>query len=218
MECLQCKNEFISSRPDKKFCSPSCRVKYSVNRSEAMNSNKNVALPVANSPLNMGYMGLSGNASFDYIFQKTERENAELKAENKQLSKDLEASKEKFRELKLEIDTRSKLEEADKSIKESQGLGGFIEKVTANDRLMGALEKIALAKFGVSEKSEDEDILAGVGENRMLLETVIALISEKDQDFLAHFVKVTQYFSTNPTILVSLSNNIAKQKPNETTA
>jgi len=168
--------------------------------------------------MNMGFMGLSGNPSFDYIFQKTERENAELKAENKQLVKDLEASKEKFRELKLEIDTRSKLEEADKSIKESQGLGGFIEKVTANDRLMGALEKIALAKFGVSEKSEDEDILAGVGENRMLLETIIALISEKDQDFLAHFVKVTQYFATNPTLLISLSNNITNQKTNETTA
>lgn len=205
-------------RPNKKFCSNSCKTLYYNGQKLPVHSGNMVA-PKPEAPAMMNsFFGLSGNASFDYIFQKTERENAELKAENKQLTKDLEASKEKFRELKLEIDTRSKLEEADKSIKESQGLGGFIEKVTANDRLMGALEKIALAKFGVSEKSEDEDLLAGVEENRMLLETIVALISDKDQDFLAHFVKITQYFSTNPQLLVTLSQSIAKQKPNETTA
>jgi hypothetical protein len=205
MECLHCHKEFSPARSGAKFCSNTCRTKHHIS------AGKNGQVPTIISQNPTPFFGLSGNPSFDYIFQKTERENEELKSENRTLREKLETEKEKFRDLKLTVDTQARLTEADKALESSKGLGGFVDKVTSNDRLMGVLEKIALAKLGVSDES-GEDLLEGVEENKMLLQTVISLISEKDQEFLAHFVKVTQWFATNPELLVAASNNINKAK------
>lgn len=205
MECLHCKKPFIPERSGGKYCSGSCRTK------AHLASGKTTVKTQVKQNSSLQFMGLSGNPSFDYIFQKTEKENEELKSENKCLREKLENEKEKFRDFKLNVDTQSKLSEADKALESSKGLGGFVDKVTNNERLMGVIEKIALAKLGVKDNSE-EDLLDGVEENKMLLQSVVSMISDKDQEFLAHFVKITQWFSTNPELLISASNNINKAK------
>lgn len=210
MECQYCKKEFHSGRSDARFCSNTCRSRH-------FKGNSNTVKPIQQSLPSV--FGLSGNASFDYIFHKTEKENESLKDENRQLRRDLEAEKDKYRELKLQVDTKNKLEQADKALEESKGLGGLVEKITGNERLMGLAEKIILAKIGASEEGTNEDLLDGVEENKMLLQTIVSLVSDKDQEFLAHFVKMTQYFANNPTLLVAASNNLNKvNKINQQTA
>lgn len=212
MECQHCNRPILDSRPNKKFCSNSCKTLFYNGQKLPISHSQ----PVAPKPERMqqmsSFLGLSGNPSFDYIFQRTERENDQLKAENRTLTERLETEREKYRELKLKVDTQARLDEADKIAEQSKGLGGFVDKVTSNDRLMGVLEKIALAKFGVSDDQAGEDMLEGVEENKMLLQTIVSLIQEKDQEFLAHFVKATQYFAVNPTLLYSFTNSINKKK------
>lgn len=199
MKCQNCNKDFIANRSDAKFCSDTCRSK----------NFKSSEKPVKQQMPSV--FGLSGNASFDYIFHKTEKENEALKEENRHLRRDLESEKDKYRELKLQVDTKSKLELADKTMEESKGLGGLVDKITGNERLMGLAEKIILTKMGAKlDGEESEDLLEGVEENKMLLQTVVSLVSDKDQEFLAHFVKMTQYFSNNPTLLVAAANNIKK--------
>jgi hypothetical protein len=214
MECINCKRDFTAKKSNAKFCSSTCRSQYfKSNRSEAP-----VVLPVNNPAQPFGLMGLSGNPSFDYIFQKTERENESLKAENKQLRDKLEDQKEQYRDLKLKVDTEAKLLQADKTLEESKGLGGFVDKVTSNERLMGLAEKLLVAKFGLNEDGSEEDILEGVSENKMLLQTIVSLIQDKDQEFLAHFIKITQYFSVNPALLISTSEALSKKIESKKTA
>ena len=80
---------------------------------------------------------------------------------------------------------------------------------------MGLAEKLLIAKFGGAEEGTTDDVLEGLEENKMLLQTVVNLLREKDQEFLAHFIKVTQYFTLNPELLIAASNNIKKGKIQE---
>lgn len=207
MECLNCKNPFTPIRSRAKFCSNNCRTLYHLN-----NKPPAAELPVK-APATNGLLGLSGNPSFDYIFNRTESENRELKSENRTLRDRLETEREKYRELKLQVDTKDRLDQADKTLEQSKGLGGLIDKVTGNDRLMDAIEKIAMAKLGMSEdNSGSEDLLEGVDdENKMLIQAVINMLQVKDENFLAHFVKVTQFYSANPELLIATSNKITKK-------
>lgn len=218
MDCLNCHNPINSDRANKKFCSDLCKSRFHRGTSKTV-----VVRPGTNPPANNQlpqtmFMGLSGNASFDYIFHKTEKENDQLKLENSKLKDSLETEKEKFRELKLKVDTQDKIAEADKAVEGSKGLGGIVDKVTSNERLMGLAEKLLIAKFGGAEEGTTDDVLEGLEENKMLLQTVVNLLREKDQEFLAHFIKVTQYFTLNPELLIAASNNIKKGKIQEKTA
>lgn len=204
MECLHCQKEFTSQRNGAKFCSNSCRTKhYNANQSHKP-ANAVINAHIQQKP---GFMGLSGNASFDYMFQRTEAENAQLKGEISRLKDKYETLNDKYRDLKLDQATKDKLNEADKALEASKGLGGLIDKVTGNERLMDAIEKIVLHKMGVGDENKT-DLLDGVEENKDLLEAILSIIRDQDSVWLAHFLKMSNYFAKNPSLLMAAANGI----------
>lgn len=202
-KCLNCNIEFTPKRKTAMYCSDPCRQE---NHKKLKEQNV-IQVPKSNPVSFMGFgspgsNSISGNPAVDFLLTKVQHENLALQNANETLKNANETLKDKLMELKLELATKDKLSEAEKISEQSKGLGGVIDKLSSNDRIMDLIENLGLAAIGAKKGDPEEgDSSLDLGENKELVMETINLIKDKDQTFIALHYKVTQFYAKHPELL-----------------
>lgn len=217
MNCLECGNEFESKRQDAKFCTGSCRAKFS-NRKNGRTQQPQQPVFENKTPQQIMPMYGLGNPSDigggNIVFALLREEKIRLEnkldkseAEIQRLNEVIQTLRNELQNAKIDLATKDRMQELEMQQKniDAQGGLGFVDKVTSNDRLMDFIEKIALAKLAPSGEG-DSSLLTGLdGTKKELLESIVSLVKDKSEEFLAHLLNLVSQFTQNEEGMIQIS-------------